>query len=194
MRCASSDDRRRFESRQRGSPMPPPPLTETSAFPQPPSPGTVSPAARRALQNLPDPGGPEDLQAHRAMCAELQRTLGGAQMARHGVRMEESAIAGVPVRIYAPPERAEHPDGMLLNLHGGGFIVDAGSITENVPVAAYTGVPVISVRYRLAPEHAFPAALDDAERVYRELIAEHGASRLILYGTSAGACLCAQLL
>ncbi|HEX5458519.1 MAG TPA: alpha/beta hydrolase [Steroidobacteraceae bacterium] len=174
--------------------MAPPALTETSAFPQPPSPGTVSPAAQQALQNLPDPGGPEDLQAHRAMCAELQRTLGGSQMERHGVRMEERAIAGVPVRIYTSAAPAQRPDGVLLNLHGGGFIVDAGSVTENVPVAAYTGMPVISVRYRLAPEHPFPAALDDAERVYREVIARHGASRLILYGTSAGACLCAQLL
>lgn len=171
-----------------------PPLAETSALPRPPSPETVSPAARKALQNLPDATGPEDLQAHRAMCAELQRTLGGTQMARHGVRMDESTIAGVPVRIYVPPARANRPDGVLLNLHGGGFIVDAGSITENVPVAAYSGIPVISVRYRLAPEHPFPAALDDAERVYRELIARHGASRVILYGTSAGACLCAQLL
>lgn len=174
--------------------MAPPALTESPALSQPPSPETVSPAAREALRNLPDAAGPQDLQAHRAMCAELQRTLGGNQMERHGVRMEESAIAGVPVRIYVPAARADRPDGVLLNLHGGGFIVDAGSVTENVPVAAYTGMPVISVRYRLAPEHPFPAALDDAERVYREVIAKHGASRLILYGTSAGACLCAQLL
>lgn len=173
--------------------MAPPARTETPALPQPPSPGTVSLAARQALQNLPDPGGPEDLQAHRAMCAELQRTLGGSQMARHGVSMEETVMGGVQVRIYAPAG-AQRPAGVLLNLHGGGFIVDAGSVTENVPVAAYTGMPVISVRYRLAPEHPFPAALDDAERVYREVIARHGASRLILYGTSAGACLCAQLL
>jgi monoterpene epsilon-lactone hydrolase len=171
-----------------------PPLTPTAALPCPPSPETVSPAARKALQSLPDATGPEDLQAHREMCAELQRTLGGTQMKRHGVRMDESTIAGVPVRIYAPPARANEPEGVLLNLHGGGFIVDAGSITENVPVAAHTGMPVISVRYRLAPEHPYPAALDDAERVYRELVSRHGASHIILYGTSAGACLCAQLL
>ena len=171
-----------------------PPLAETAALPPPPSPETVSATAREALLNLPDATGPDDLQAHRAMCAELQRTLGGSQMERHGVRMEESAIEGVPVRIYVPPAKAGRPDGVLLNLHGGGFIVDAGSVTENVPVAACTGLPVISVRYRLAPEHPFPAALEDAERVYRQLLARHGASRVVLYGTSAGACLCAQLL
>jgi acetyl esterase/lipase len=53
---------------------------------------------------------------------------------------------------------------------------------------------VIAARYRLAPEHPFPATVDDAESVYRALLAEHGASRLALYGTSAGACLCAQLI
>lgn len=171
-----------------------PQLPKPSSRSGPPSPDTVSPAAREALQNLPDATGPDDLQAHRMMCAELQRLLGNSQMQRHSVRMEESAIAGVPVRIYVPTARTNRSDDILLNLHGGGFIVDAGSVTENVPVAAYTGRPVISVRYRLAPEHPFPAALDDAERVYGELISRHGASRLILYGTSAGACLCAQLL
>ena len=53
---------------------------------------------------------------------------------------------------------------------------------------------VVAARYRLAPEHAFPAAVDDAERVYRALLKTYSAERIGLYGTSAGACLCAQLL
>jgi epsilon-lactone hydrolase len=157
-----------------------------------PAPLTVSSEARRALESLSEAAAPEDLTAHRAMCDRVQRELGTTQLARHGVRMHEGEIAGVPVRIYVPA--ATCGEGVLLNLHGGGFIVDAGSVTENVPIAAYTGMKVIAVRYRLAPEHPFPAAVEDAESVYRALLAEHGATRLALYGTSAGACLCAQLV
>lgn len=157
-----------------------------------PAPMTVSPEARRALESLPEVAAPEDLTAHRTLCDRVQRDLGAIQLERHRVRMHEGDIAGVPVRIYVPA--ATRGDGVLLNLHGGGFIVDAGSVTENVPIAAYTGMKVIAARYRLAPEHPFPAAVDDAESVYRALLAEHGAARLALYGTSAGACLCAQLV
>jgi acetyl esterase/lipase len=89
---------------------------------------------------------------------------------------------------------AENRGSVLLNLHGGGFTVDAGSITENIPIAAYARVRVVAARYRLAPENTFPAAVDDAQAVYRALIANHAADRVGLYGTSAGACLSAQLL
>jgi acetyl esterase/lipase len=160
-----------------------------------PAPQTVSAAAQRALQNLPNAAAPEDLIAHRALCARVQLELGTVQLDRHRVRMQEAVIAGVPVRIFTPAEiPAENRARVLLNLHGGGFTVDAGSVTENVPVAAYTRMTVIAARYRLAPEHPFPAAVDDAEAVFNALLGEHTGDQIGLYGTSAGACLCAQLL
>jgi acetyl esterase/lipase len=79
-------------------------------------------------------------------------------------------------------------------LHGGGFSKDAGSITENVPIAALTGMRVVAVRYRLAPEHPYPAAVDDAQAAYEALVAEDASRSIGLYGTSAGAILCVQLL
>jgi len=160
-----------------------------------PSPKTVSAAAQEALRGLSNDSGPEDLEVHRGMCARVQRELGTALLERHGVQMQESSIAGVAVRIFTPAQiPARNRDCVLLNLHGGGFIVDAGSVTENAPIAAYAGMTVVAARYRLAPEHPFPAAVDDAEAVYRTLVADHTADRIGLYGTSAGACLCAQLL
>ncbi len=160
-----------------------------------PSPKTVSPEAQQVLQSLPADAGPQDLQAHRDLCAGVQRKLGGTLLERHAVTMQESFIAEVPVRIFSPLKiPAQNRDAVLLNLHGGGFTVDAGSVTENVPIAAYAQMRVVAVRYRLAPEHTFPAAVDDAERVYRALLETHPANRLGLYGTSAGACLCAQLI
>ena len=160
-----------------------------------PSPKTVSSEAQQVLETLTFDAGPQNVQAHRDMCAEVQRKLGGALLQRHAVTMEESLVAGVRVRIYTPPKiPPQNRNAVLINLHGGGFTVDAGSITENVSVAAYTQMRVVAVRYRLAPEHAFPAAVDDAEAVYRALLKTYSAKRIALYGTSAGACLCAQLL
>jgi monoterpene epsilon-lactone hydrolase len=160
-----------------------------------PSPRTVSAGAQQALRNLPGAAGPEDLSVHRVMCAQVQRELGAVQFDRHRVRMQESLIGGVPVRIFTPEEIPTHNrPRVLLNLHGGGFTVDAGSVTENIPVAAYARMIVIAARYRLAPEHPFPAAVDDAEAVYSALLGEHTPGQIGLYGTSAGACLCAQLL
>jgi epsilon-lactone hydrolase len=169
------------------------PQVETSAVRDAPSPNTISPEAQRALRDLPETYGPEDLEAHRAMCAEVQRALGTTLLRRHSVQLREGALAGVPVRTFMP-EGADSQRDILLNLHGGGFIVDAGSVTENVSIAAYTGLTVVAARYRLAPEHAFPAAVDDAETVYRALLDEDKTRRIALYGTSAGACLCAQLM
>jgi monoterpene epsilon-lactone hydrolase len=129
------------------------------------------------------------------MCARVQRELGTIQLERHGVQMREAAIGGVPVRVFTPPEMPlENRAHVLLNLHGGGFTVDAGSVTENVPVAAYARMTVVAARYRLAPEYPFPAAVDDAQALYRALLADHAGEQIGLYGTSAGACLCAQLL
>jgi epsilon-lactone hydrolase len=174
---------------------------DKAARPTPPSPAnapppkTVSAEAQRFLGDLPQDITPEDLQAHRAMCAQVQRELGAVLLERHRVNMQDAFIAGVPVRVFTPPQMAAQNHGsVLLNLHGGGFTVDAGSVTENAAVAAYTGLRVVAARYRLAPEHIFPAAVDDAEAVYRALLADHEVDRIGLYGTSAGACLCAQLL
>jgi monoterpene epsilon-lactone hydrolase len=129
------------------------------------------------------------------MCARVQTELGTTLLERHRVTMQDSVVAGVPVRVFTPTQMSPRSRGsVLLNLHGGGFTVDAGSVTENAPIAAYAGLRVVAVRYRLAPEHTFPAAVDDAEAVYRDLLTDHSADRIGLYGTSAGACLCAQLL
>jgi acetyl esterase/lipase len=159
-----------------------------------PAPLTLSSAAREALCKAPVPPRPT-LDEQRAVCDGVQKDLGTRQLERYGVAMRESEIAGVPVRIFTPQSiPPENMDRVLMNLHGGGFSKDAGSITENVPLAALTGTQVVAARYRLAPEFVFPAAVDDAERVYRALLEQYRAQNIGLYGTSAGAVLCSQLL
>jgi monoterpene epsilon-lactone hydrolase len=106
----------------------------------------------------------------------------------------EDKIADVPVRIVVPEGLPEaNKEKVLLNLHGGGFNSDSGSYTESIPMAGMTKIKVVAVLYRLAPEHPFPAALDDSIAVYRELLKTYKPDQIILYGTSAGAILTAEV-
>lgn len=165
-------------------------------------PDTISPQAQQMIEALkaapaPDPSvAPEQM---RPMIEALQQHMGQAQLARYRVTVSDAEMAGVPVRLFTPPaDSAAPPLGagskVLLNLHGGGFVLDSGSMTENIAMAALTGLPVVAVLYRLAPEHPFPAAVDDALAVYRHLLSDREAAQIGLYGASAGAGLSAQLI
>ena len=88
---------------------------------------------------------------------------------------------------------AIHADHVLICLHGGGFNSDSGSYTESVPIANLTRTRVVSVLYRLAPEHPYPAALEDAVSVYQELLKTYKPANIGIYGTSAGAILTAEV-
>ncbi len=93
--------------------------------------------------------------------------------------------------------RAWQPGRHILFLHGGGFIAGSPALYRNLTwrIAAATHARVLSVDYRLAPEHPFPAALDDAVTAYRWLLAE-GANpeRIAVMGDSAGGGLTLSLL
>lgn len=163
-----------------------------------PAPETLSPQGRamvEAMGKVPVPSPWPPVAAQRQFADSIQAQLGAALEKRHGVRIETTEIAGVPVRIIFPKGVAGLGKGpVLINLHGGGFSLDSGSLTETIPIAALTGYPVVAVLYRLAPEHPYPAAVDDALAVYQALEKDRGARRIAVYGTSAGAGLGAQLM
>ena len=103
----------------------------------------------------------------------------------------------VPV-VLAVPVDASRPVPVLLHLHGGGLV--SGGPDSEMPVlvalAERVGCAVVSVDYRLAPEHPYPAALDDAVAALRWLggpdaPAQLDADRIVLSGVSAGAGLAA---
>lgn len=99
----------------------------------------------------------------------------------------------VPVRILAP--ETDTPRGVYLDIHGGGFYMGhaASGDARNRVLADALGVAVVSVDYRLAPEHPWPAAPDDCETAARWLLDEaksrFGTERLTIGGVSAGATL-----
>jgi acetyl esterase len=135
--------------------------------------------------------GAEGLRAAFAMLATMLGS-GDEAVSSEDLRM---ALPGrsVAARRYLPAEPSAGA-GTVVWYHGGGFVI--GSIDTHDAIcrdlAAACGWPVVSVDYRLAPEHPFPAAHDDAEAAVRWLAA-HGADhgldmgRTVLAGDSAGA-------
>ena len=109
---------------------------------------------------------------------------------------EDRTIAGVPCRVLLPAT----VQGVYLHIHGGGWTFGRAhhSDLRNEQVARHASVAVISVDYRLAPEHPYPAAADDCEAVAVWLAqharAEFGTERLVIGGESAGGHLAALTL
>ncbi|QVQ53413.1 alpha/beta hydrolase [Spiractinospora alimapuensis] len=77
--------------------------------------------------------------------------------------VEDTKIAGVPVRVYTPGLK-NHPQPCVVYFHGGGWTTGTLDLAESTirEIAAEAGAIGISVDYRLAPEHPFPATIDDA--------------------------------
>lgn len=123
-----------------------------------------------------------------------QARAGKVSLELYPAKVTKSTIADVPVRIITPLHTpASHRNYVLLNVHGGGFVVDSGSLTETIPMANLTQTKVVAVLYPLAPEHPFPAALGAATAVYRALLKTYPANHIVIYGTSAGAILTGEI-
>jgi len=77
---------------------------------------------------------------------------------------------------------------LVLYLHGGGYIFGSPKTHRQVLIAMAKAfaAPVYGLDYRLAPEHPFPAAVEDAARAYDWLLARHPGSQIVLAGDSAG--------
>lgn len=154
-----------------------------------PVPATISPEAQQWLgQAAPDQGPPESLAERRSRtdAYTAQARVAWTQLCPN--QIVEDKIAGVPVHIVTPPEiPAANQDKVFVNLHGGGFNSDSGSYSESIPIASYAQVKVVAVLYRLAPENPFPAGVDDAIAVYKELLKTYKPAHIVIYGTSAGA-------
>lgn len=139
--------------------------------------------------------GPLDLGGDLAEQRPLLQRLMTAHPLPSDVRTYQGESAGVPV-VEIVPDGPLHGD-VLLFFHGGAYALgSAGAVAGLVSeIVTRTGLLGVSVEYRLAPEHPFPAALDDAVRSYRGLL-ESGiaAERIVVGGESAGAGLALALL
>ena len=160
-----------------------------------PVPDTISPEAQAfTAKPMPDTEPPYDLAKDRAQASGWQQK-GGEQIRKvYPVNVANDTIAGVPVKIVTPLTiPTDKQDRVLINLHGGGFTADWGSMIETIPVANMTQTKVVAVLYSLAPEHPFPAAVNEAVAVYKELLKTYKPQNIGIYGTSAGAILTAEV-
>ncbi|MDL5155643.1 alpha/beta hydrolase [Actinomycetospora termitidis] len=135
----------------------------------------LHPRIAEALADLPrPPSGPPDPIALRA-AEEDQVPAPGDRTPVHAV--DDLVVSGpegeVPVRVYTPDGRDRH--GLLIFLHGGAFFLGSLETHDHVAraLAAATGLTVLAVDYRRAPEAPFPAGLEDCLAVVA-WAAEHG--------------------
>lgn len=140
------------------------------------------PVVRRIVQVVQRPGlgGPLPVRVQR----RYLEVVSTAPPAPRDTRTEAVTVAGVPglrVTVGEPREQAA-----IIHLHGGAYTVGSPRIYRNMAanLAELTGRAVYLPHYRLAPEHQYPAALEDAEAVCREVAREHG--EYVLSGDSAG--------
>jgi len=105
------------------------------------------------------------------------------------VTVEPYRVAGIPCFMVTPatlPARNRHR--LLLHLHGGAYVFapgEAGTL-EAIIMAGFSHMKVISVDYRMPPEHPYPAAMDDAMAVWKELARREKPANMAVFGTSTG--------
>lgn len=117
------------------------------------------------------------------------RVGAGTTFARapRGIAVETGRLGGVPVETLTP--RAAPADAAVLYLHGSGYVIGMPRMVRTLTgaLAAAMGTTVHALDYRLAPEHPYPAAIDDTVAAYRALLAQGiPAERIAVVGDSAG--------
>src|SRR6202012_3886667 len=104
-----------------------------------------------------------------------------------GIRVKEVAAPVSGEWVWAP--EADDAAGVVLVLHGSGYLICSARTHRGFAshLSKYSGMPTFAIDYRLAPEHPFPAAEDDAYAAYRWLLAQgHDPAKIVVAGDSAG--------
>jgi acetyl esterase/lipase len=169
--------------------IPPPPVSAAAR--------TVLGAPRPRARPLPDLG--DRAGWRRLVEARDAEALAAAApiLAKLSVEREVRKVAGVEVHEVIPRgDRLLRRGQILLNLHGGALLFGGGALVpfEAAAIALRSGRVVHSPDYRMPPDHPYPAGLDDALALYREMLRTHAPGELVVCGTSAGGNLAAALL
>ena len=113
--------------------------------------------------------------------------LGGHGIIPKSIKVDKSELAGMAAWWFNHDSKKSKQ--VILYFHGGGYSIGSPKSHRDLCayLAYYAGVSVVSVAYRLAPEHPFPAAIEDAKTAYQALLAEgYAADDMVLAGDSAG--------
>ncbi|WP_246524941.1 alpha/beta hydrolase [Sphingobium phenoxybenzoativorans] len=171
---------------------------EVPAMTLPPS-TLLSAEARQVIarqQGIKAPDFAGDIMAARTFWGRYNDDRLAEMRAHFSTSEQHASIGGVPVDIVTPSKgiSAKNANRVLINVHGGAFQWGAGSgaLVEAIPIAATMGVKVVTVDYRLAPEHRYPAASQDVAAVYAALLKHYRPENIGIYGCSAGGVISAQ--
>jgi monoterpene epsilon-lactone hydrolase len=118
-------------------------------------------------------------------------------LSRLHVTMTSTTMGGVHVSVLTPASiPAENAGKVLIHVHGGCYVLFPGEsgTTEGIMMAGFAHYKVISVDYRMPPEAYFPAALDDAVAVYKEVLKTTPPKNVAFFGTSAGGALTLEMV
>ncbi len=141
-------------------------------------------------------GGAPNLSLEERVAAHRRVTLGGPPSDKAVDRTIEGPAGPIRLRTF----RHDHPDGVLLHIHGGAWMAGSPEMMDllNEIIVDKCTVSVVSVDYRLAPEHPYPSGPDDCEIaacwLLEHAVNEFGSDRLLIAGESAGAHLAAVTL
>lgn len=154
-------------------------------------------AAQRARAAMPafDTGGAGiDITTRRAQINGYMAPQIEALKAAFPVDIVATTIGGVEVLDVTPAGGGHDPDRVLINAHGGAFIIGwpGVALVEAIPIAAMAGLRVVTVNYRMAPEHRHPAGVEDMAKVYQALLDTYAPERIGIFGGSAGGVITAQ--
>jgi acetyl esterase/lipase len=121
------------------------------------------------------------------------------RLAAFPVSVTAAMLGGVRVNEVTPRNAIapENKNRVLINLHSGGFVfgsADDTGVLESAPIASVGRIKVITVEYRRAPEHQFPAASEDVAAVYQELLKKYRPGDIGIFGCSAGGILTAEAI
>mgnify|MGYP001487127417 FL=1 len=117
-----------------------------------------------------------------------QSWIGGLIFSSFGVKVKRDNFSGIPGAIFTPSKNV-NTKSIIVYLHGGGYCFGSSLTTHKVGLtrlAKQTRLVCYSVDYRLAPEHQYPAALDDALIAWNHIVSQNPNCNIILAGDSAG--------
>jgi epsilon-lactone hydrolase len=161
-----------------------------------PVPSAEVSAAMQALIAAPLPpiwnDHPKDAAAWKALIKQraeaVEKTLPDLR-ARLGVKVEPTKIGGVNAFIVTPNDIPEaNRNRLLVHVHGGGYVFFPGEsgTREATLMAGYGKFKIISIDYRMPPDHPYPAAMDDAMAVWKEVVKTNDPKKMAIFGTSTG--------
>jgi epsilon-lactone hydrolase len=121
--------------------------------------------------------------------AALSENAAAALRDTMNLKVEPTVISGVSAFIVSPSELPDaNRNRLLIHVHGGGYVFGPGQagLPEALLMAGHGRFKVISIDYRMPPDFPYPAAIDDAMAVYKEILKTTDARKIGIFGTSTG--------